>query len=150
MIFQNNTQFFESKKDQKNIIFSTIILIFFMVGLLFGEVTTDFSRIAIMTGGLATVISLVLGVRILTNSIKMKNVLLMTTVLAIWFANLSYSLLLFSTPIIDTFYNVATVLVMIVLYKKDEEEYDKFKNLMHLEHCKNCPALKEMKDNVDS
>jgi uncharacterized membrane protein YoaK (UPF0700 family) len=120
----------ESDKMFDIIKYISLAVLFFIVGIFIGEISAavhDPSRIAMLAAGISTVLSIVLGVKVFAATLRRRYYLVSSTVFMIWAANLSFSLGMFSASVIDILYNVATILMMIVIYKTYSLDQDKLK-----------------------
>ena len=121
---------FSQEKIYDTIKYVSLGLLFFLIGIFMGEVSEiaqDPSRFAKLVAGISTVLSIVLGVKVFAATVRRKHYLIASTVFMIWIANLSFSFGVFTTSIVDIFYNIATIMMMIAIYKTYSLDEDKLK-----------------------
>jgi hypothetical protein len=98
----------------------TLMMVAMVLGILAGELITDPSRAARFSGLGATVVAVVLGLRVWITAWRVREVLVLTAIPAIWIANISYSLNV-DDPAVDVMFDAATTLVMFVFYRHVHE-----------------------------
>lgn len=104
-------------KTFKNLQLLTITLIFFIMGLFYGEVSFDIHNASKMIGGLATVVSLALGTKIFAAAVRRRLPLIAVTVFSIWIGNFALAIGIYSVELVDIILSVSTILAMVVMYK---------------------------------
>lgn len=102
----------------------TYTLIFIIVAIFIGESFHDIQRASMLSGQLVTIVSLIIGPKILWTAYKQKQLVLGLTVISIWIANIAFSLQLALEPIEDMLFDVATFATMIALLKYSSEIVD--------------------------
>lgn len=98
----------------------TITMIAIVLGILTGEFITSPERAAQFSGLAATVVALVLGVRVFITAWRTRETLVLMAIPAIWAANILYTLSA-DNFIVDVLFDIATTLVMFVMYKHVHE-----------------------------
>jgi hypothetical protein len=98
----------------------TTMMVAVVVGVLTGEFLTDPVRAAHFSGMAATVVAVVLGLRVWVTAWRTRELLVVLTVPSIWFANISYTLNV-ADPAVDIMFDIATTLIMFVFYRHVHE-----------------------------
>ena len=102
------------------LILLTLLMVLFSLGIFFGELFTDIDRISKMIGGISTAISVVIGLKIISSAIKKSKWLLSSSIAFIVIANVSYTIEV-ENVITYLFYNISTILTMILLYTNNNK-----------------------------
>jgi len=121
IIYKNN-MFKQCNIHISNKLAYTLMLIVFSIFM--GEAFHDIERASMLSGQLVTIVSLIIGPKILWTAYKQKQLILGLTVIFIWIANIAFSLQLTLEPIEDMLFDIATFLTMIVLLRYSTEIVD--------------------------
>lgn len=99
------------------LVFITSLLGMFAVGIVLGEVSAGSAeRVAEISGAIATIVVLVVGVGLVVR-LRGRSPLLATTVAALIVANVSYTFTAFATPVVNVLFDIGTLLVMALLLR---------------------------------
>jgi cytochrome c oxidase assembly factor CtaG len=98
----------------------TLMMVAAVLGILAGELITDYTRAAEFSGLAATVVAIVLGIRVWITAWRSRELLVIMAIPAIWIANISYSFNV-SDPAVDIMFDISTTLVMFVFYRHVHE-----------------------------
>lgn len=109
----------------KSLLFTTVLTMLFVGGLILGEIAWDIERLSRITGGIATVTSVVFGVKILHIAYNRNNYMMIAAIFAVWLSEFSFSFGIFSQHVQDVLYNTSIILVMILLYRHELMNRDK-------------------------
>jgi hypothetical protein len=96
------------------------MMVAMVIGILIGEMLTDPIRAAHFSGMAATVVAIVLGIRVWITAWRAKELLVVLTIPSIWFANVSYALNV-NDPTVDIMFDIATTMIMFVFYRHVHE-----------------------------
>jgi len=118
-----------------SLFFAAFTALAFVISLLIGDASHDIDRLSMLTGGIATSVTLILGLSIIYFSWDDKDYIMMSTILAIWAANIAYSFTNLEVPYVDMLYDFATILIMISLYRT-RYTFHKFSILEHFSQLK--------------
>ena len=94
---------------------TTFYSLVFLAGIFLGELVTDFSRIAVISNIISTLIVLVLGLDVIWKCWH-KNSFVFITAAGLILANFMDFATMFEPPIIRIFFHMATVLAACVLF----------------------------------
>lgn len=116
-------QLFKVYKSKSNSVIVSLIvittyLLWFTLGLIFGGAfsTAISTNVANYSGWFSTIIVFSLGAIIIYNSIFRHHPIIILSVITMMGANISYSLGLFTIPVVDFMFDLATIFTMLVLY----------------------------------
>ena len=107
----------QAKPMPRCVVFIAAMLGMFAVGILLGEMSAGtLERMARISGAVATIVVLVVGIGMVTR-MRGRSPLLAATVAVLIAANVSYAIAAFAPPVVNILFDVATLMVMLLLQR---------------------------------